>query len=125
RLLIVSDAWHPQVNGVVRSLENVGRVLTARGYEVRYLTPEPVWTLPLPTYPEIRLSMPSLRVVDDFIGRFSPDPIHIATEGQLGLAARSHCVARGLAFTTSYHTRFSEYVAARLPVPVEWSYAYL
>lgn len=125
RLLIVSDAWHPQVNGVVRSLDSVGRVLAGRGYEVRYLTPEPFWTLPLPTYPEIRVSMPSLWVVDDFIDRFSPDHIHIATEGPLGLVARGYCVARGMAFTTSYHTRFPEYVAARLPVPVEWSYGYL
>ena len=125
RLLIVSDAWHPQVNGVVRSLDNVGRTLARRGYTVRYLTPEPFWTLPLPTYPEIRVSMPSLRMVDEFIDGFAPDHIHIATEGPLGLAARGYCVPRGMAFTTSYHTRFPEYVAARLPVPVEWSYGYL
>lgn len=125
RLLIVSDAWHPQVNGVVRSLDTVGRTLKGRGYEVFYLTPEAFWTLPLPTYPEIRVSMPSLRVIDEFISGFSPDHIHIATEGPLGLAARAHCVMRGMAFTTSYHTRFPEYVAARLPVPVAWSYGYL
>lgn len=125
RLLIVSDAWHPQVNGVVRSLDNVGRVLRGRGYSVDYLTPEPFWTLPLPTYPEIRVSMPSLRAIDEFIDGFAPDHIHIATEGPLGLAARGYCVARNMAFTTSYHTRFPEYVAARLPVPVEWSYGYL
>lgn len=125
RLLIVSDAWHPQVNGVVRSLENVGNTLARRGYEVRYLTPEPFWTLPLPTYPDIRVPLPSLRVVQDMMAEFAPDHIHIATEGPLGLAARTLCVTQGLAFTTSYHTRFPEYLAARLPVPVEWSYGYL
>lgn len=125
RLLIVSDAWHPQVNGVVRSLENVGSTLKARGYEVRYLTPEPFWTLPLPTYPDIRVPLPSPRVVQDMIDGFAPDHIHIATEGPLGLATRTLCVAREMAFTTSYHTRFPEYLAARLPVPIEWSYGYL
>ncbi|WMT89962.1 glycosyltransferase family 1 protein [Pelagibacterium sp. H642] len=125
RLLIVSDAWHPQVNGVVRSLDTVGQTLAARGYEVLYLTPETFWTVPLPTYPEIRVSMPSLRGVQEFIDKFNPHHIHIATEGPLGLAARGYCVTRELAFTTSYHTRFPEYVAARLPVPVEWSYGYL
>ncbi|WP_332716258.1 glycosyltransferase family 4 protein [Pelagibacterium mangrovi] len=125
RLLIASDAWHPQVNGVVRSLDTVGRTLAGRGYELSYLTPETFWTVPLPTYPEIRVSMPSLRGVHEFIEGFSPDHIHIATEGPLGLAVRGYCVMRGLAFTTSYHTRFPEYVAARLPVPMEWSYGYL
>lgn len=125
RLLIVSDAWHPQVNGVVRSLDSVGRTLGAAGYGVDYLTPERFWTLPLPSYPEIRVPLPSLRVVGEHIEMLAPDHIHIATEGPLGLAARACCVARGLAFTTSYHTRFPEYLAARLPVPVGWSYGYL
>ncbi|MEQ8166629.1 MAG: glycosyltransferase family 1 protein, partial [Alphaproteobacteria bacterium] len=79
----------------------------------------------LPTYSEIRVPLPSLRVVQDMIADFAPDHIHIATEGPLGLAARTLCVTRNLAFTTSYHTRFPEYLAARLPVPVEWSYGYL
>ncbi len=125
RLLIVSDAWHPQVNGVVRSLETVGRVLGQRHFDVHYLTPDRFWSVPLPSYPEIKISMPSLRALDAHIDALGPDHIHIATEGPLGLAARGYCVTRGLAFTTSYHTRFPEYVAARLPVPVGWSYGYL
>ncbi|WP_417582522.1 glycosyltransferase family 4 protein [Pelagibacterium sp.] len=125
RLLIVSDAWHPQVNGVVRSLENLGKTLAGRGFDVRYLTPEPFWTLPLPTYPDIRVPLPSMRVIQDTIVGFAPDHIHVATEGPLGLAARTLCVTRGIAFTTSYHTRFPEYLAARLPVPITWSYGYL
>ncbi len=125
RLLIVTDAWHPQVNGVVRSLDTLGRTLAERGHEVSYMTPERFWTVPLPSYREIRVALPSLRVVAEEIGRLAPDHIHIATEASLGLAARACCLMEGLAFTTSYHTRFPEYVAARLPVPVGWSYGYL
>jgi len=125
RLLIVTDAWHPQVNGVVRSLERVGQHLSGRGYDVHYLTPDAFWTMPLPTYPEIRLSLATRAAVSEHIVRAAPDYIHIATEGPLGLAARHACLALDLTFSTSYHTRFPEYVAARLPVPLEWSYAYL
>ena len=100
RLLIVSDAWHPQVNGVVRSLDSVGRTLAVAGYGVDYLTPERFWTLPLPSYPEIRVPLPSLRVVGEQIEMLAPDYIHIATEGPLGLAARGCCVARGLELRT-------------------------
>lgn len=125
RLLIVSDAWHPQVNGVVRSLDMLGRTLRANGFSVDYLTPEIFWTVPLPTYPEIRISLPSMRRLEDRIAHAAPDHIHIATEGPLGLAARTFCLKAGLAFTTSYHTRFPEYLAARLPVPMALSYGYL
>lgn len=125
KVLIVTDAWHPQVNGVVRSLDRVGKELRERGYKVRYLTPEQFWTMPMPTYPEIRLSIASLGAVSAYIHRQRPDHIHIATEGPLGLLARHYCVAQHLTFTTSFHTRFPEYVAARLPVPSEWSYSYL
>lgn len=124
-LLIVTDAWHPQVNGVVRSLERVGREMYARGLQVRYLTPEPFWTMPLPTYPEIRLSFAGPGAVNGQIDAIDPDHVHIATEGPLGHVARAACVVRGWAFSTSYHTRFPEYLAARLPVPPEWSYSYL
>ncbi len=125
KILIVTDAWLPQTNGVVRSLGAVGRELVAMGYEVSYLTPEGFWTFPLPTYPEIRLSVVSPPTIAGFIGRERPDHIHIATEGPLGLLARHICIEQGLAFTTSYHTRFPEYVAARLPIPVEWTYGFL
>jgi len=125
RLLIVTDAWHPQVNGVVRSLVRISEELFARGMDVRFLTPDAFWTMPMPTYPEIRLSLARMGAVAAFITEQAPDHIHIATEGPLGLLARLHCVARRLAFTTSYHTRFPEYLAARLPVPEEWSYGFL
>jgi glycosyltransferase involved in cell wall biosynthesis len=125
RLLIVTDAWHPQTNGVVRCLDNVGRELRGRGYDVQYLTPERFWTVPLPTYPEIRLSLAPLGAVAEQIDTLAPDHLHIATEGPLGLQAKLYCAEAGLSFTTSYHTRFPEYVSARAPVPTEWSYAYL
>lgn len=125
KILIVTDAWHPQVNGVVRSLGQVGRELRRQGFAVSYLTPEPFRTVPLPTYPEIRLSLASLAAVAARIEAEAPDSIHIATEGPLGLLARRVCVSRALAFSTSFHTRFPECIALRLPVPHDWSYAYL
>lgn len=125
RLLIVTDAWYPQTNGVVHSLDAVGRHLRARGFDVQYLTPERFWTVPMPTYPEIRLSLAPIGAVAEIIARLAPDHIHIATEGPLGLQAKFFCIERGLAHTTSYHTRFPQYVSARVPVPTEWSYAYL
>jgi glycosyltransferase involved in cell wall biosynthesis len=124
RVLIVTDAWRPQTNGVVRTLESLGRELERRDIEVRYLTPERFWTLPVPTYPEIRLSLATQSSVAAFIDGVAPHHIHIATEGPLGLQARQYCLDRGLAFTTSFHTRFPEYLAARMPVHPDWSYGY-
>lgn len=125
RILIVTDAWRPQVNGVVRTLESVGRELTGAGHDVSYLTPERFWTVPVPTYPEIRISLASPGAVARHIGAICADHIHIATEGPLGLLARQHCLDLGHGFTTSFHTRFPEYLALRVPVPHEWSYGYL
>lgn len=125
KVLIVTDAWLPQTNGVVRCLEAVGRELTGMGIAVSFLTPQGFWTFPLPTYPEIRLSIVSPPTIAGALGREAPDYIHIATEGPLGLLARHVCIEQGLRFTTSYHTRFPEYVAARVPIPAEWTYAYL
>lgn len=125
RILIVTDAWFPQTNGVVRCLEAVGHELRGRGHDVQYLTPDRFWTVPMPTYPEIRLSLTPFGAVAQQIEAVDPDHVHIATEGPLGLQAKFHCADNGLGFTTSYHTRFPEYVAARMPVPSEWSYAYL
>lgn len=119
RFLIVTDAWAPQINGVVRTLEILGRELEAMGYEVRYATPEGRFTLPLPTYSEIRLALFPRKSLDRTIDEFRPDAVHIATEGPLGLSARAICIRRKLAFTTSFHTRFPEYVRARLPVVPE------
>ena len=125
KLLIATDAWGPQINGVVRSLENIAAHAAAFGVDVRFLTPTDFWTLPLPGYREIRLALANPRRVAGFIGDFNPDFIHIATEGPIGLATRRACLAGRRTFTTSYHTRFPEYVAARLPVPVRVSYAAL
>ncbi|MGB3387474.1 MAG: glycosyltransferase family 1 protein [Pseudaminobacter sp.] len=123
RILIVTDAWRPQVNGVVRTLEKLGEALQERGVEVEFLTPEGYPTLPLPSYPEIRLALASARRIARRIEAVSPDCIHIATEGPLGLLARRACLASGRGFTTSYHTRFPEFLRARTPVPESWSYA--
>ena len=115
RILIVTDAWAPQVNGVVRTLEALGRELSKLGHSVRFATPEHHTTVPLPTYPEIRLALfPRAGLLQE-IDSFRPDAIHIATEGTLGLSARAICQERGLAFTTSFHTRFPDYVHARFP----------
>jgi glycosyltransferase involved in cell wall biosynthesis len=119
RLLIVTDAWAPQVNGVVRTLEMLGRDLTAMGHEVRYATPDGRVTMALPTYPEIRLAILPRRSLERLIAEFQPTGIHIATEGPLGWSARAICVRQRLAFTTSFHTRFPEYVHARFPVVPE------
>lgn len=123
RILIVTDAWSPQVNGVVRTLETLGEELTKLGHTVQYITPKNFTTFPMPTYPEIRLALyPGPRIAK-IIGEFRPDAIHIATEGTLGLAARNFCVRNGRKFTTSLHTKFPEYVHARFRVPVRWTYA--
>jgi glycosyltransferase involved in cell wall biosynthesis len=126
KILIVTDAWAPQINGVVRTLEVLGRELSAAGHEVRYATPEGRLSVPLPTYSEIRLSILPRRSLEKLIGAYRPDHIHIATEGTLGLAARNICVKRGLAFTTAFHSRFPEYVNVRFPwVPKGLVYALL
>jgi glycosyltransferase involved in cell wall biosynthesis len=123
RVLIVTDAWAPQVNGVVRTLETLGIELCRLGHDVRFVTPDGFRTVPMPTYPEIRLALFARRAVGRVIDAFKPDAIHIATEGPLGLAARRSCVRRNLSFTTSFHTRFPEYIKARFGVPPTWSYA--
>lgn len=126
RILIVTDAWAPQVNGVVRTLEILGRDLAALGHEVRYATPEGRFTLPLPTYAEIRLAVFPRKSLEKMIGEFQPNAIHIATEGTLGLSARAICLREDIPFTTSFHTRFPEYVHARLPfIPESLVYRFL
>lgn len=125
KLLIATDAWRPQINGVVRSLENLAEQAASFNIEVNLLTPSDFRTLPLPGYPEIRLALTNRRKVAASIDSFSPDFVHIATEGPIGVAARRACMRQGRPFTTSYHTRFPEYVAARLPIPLRLSYAAL
>jgi glycosyltransferase involved in cell wall biosynthesis len=123
RILIATDAWHPQVNGVVRTYERVAAEIEQLGHAVDFITPEGFRTLPLPTYPEIRLALILPRHVRRRAEMFAPDHIHIATEGPIGLATRRWCRLNRQPFTTSYHTRFPEYAAARLPVPLSWGYA--
>lgn len=124
-ILIVTDAWHPQINGVVRSLERTAAELELMGVRVEFLTPQAFKTLPCPTYPEIRLSLTYTGQVRRMIAEFNCDHLHIATEGPLGLMAASVARKNDEPFTTSYHTRFPEYVSARLPVPLSWSYSWL
>ena len=125
RILLVTDAWEPQVNGVVRTLKTTARELGAMGHEVRFLTPLEFRTLPCPTYPEIRLSLLPQAKVNRIIREFDPDVLHIATEGPLGMAARKYALRHDFPFTTAYHTRFPEYVHARFRLPLSWSYAWL
>lgn len=123
RVLIATDAWRPQVNGVVRSLEHLAREAPALDAEIHFLTPDAFRTMPMPTYKEIRLALAMPWHVRRIIDQVKPDFIHIATEGPIGLSARHVCLADKHTFTTSYHTRFPEYIAARAPVPERWSYA--
>ncbi len=125
RILIVTDAWEPQVNGVVRTIKSTRRELEKMGHTVDILTPLEFKTVPCPTYPDIRLSILPKSNVINRIEKFKPDAIHIATEGPLGLAARSWAVRNDFPFTTAYHTRFPEYVHARLRIPLSWTYQYL
>jgi glycosyltransferase involved in cell wall biosynthesis len=125
RLLVATDAWRPQLNGVVRSLEHMAAEAFNFGAEIIFLTPDRFPSLPLPGYPEIRLALAMPGQVDRILEDARPTHVHIATEGPIGLATRIACGRRGLAFTTSYHTRFPEYVAARAPVPEAWSYRVL
>lgn len=123
RILIVTDAWLPQVNGVVRTYQTLARELAAIGHETRFVTPQDFRTLPCPTYPEIRLALLPARRLARLIEAAQPAAVHIATEGPLGLAARRYCLRRGLPFTSSFHTKFPEYLHARTRVPVRWGYA--
>jgi glycosyltransferase involved in cell wall biosynthesis len=123
RIAIVSDAWFPQVNGVVRTLNTVRAELVAMGHVVEVFGPDRFSTIPCPTYPEIRLALFPGRRLERLIHGFAPDAIHIATEGPLGGAARRMCLRRKLPFTTAYHTRFPEYVRARMFFPLAWTYA--
>src|SRR4051794_37785732 len=125
RILLATDAWEPQVNGVVRTLTRTVAECRAMGHEVQVVSPDQFKTFPLPTYPEIKLAMGAYEPVQERFKAFEPEAIHIATEGPIGLAARRICLEWKLPFTTSYHTRFPEYVSARLPVPVGAGYAYM
>ena len=125
KIMIVTDAWEPQVNGVVRTLKMTTRHLQEMGHSTHILSPLDFRSFPCPTYPEISLAVVTRRAVARHIDAVAPDCLHIATEGPLGWAARAVAVKRGWPFTTAYHSRFPEYVHARVRVPVGWSYALL
>jgi glycosyltransferase involved in cell wall biosynthesis len=125
RILIVTDAWAPQVNGVVRTLSTVAAELRAMGHAVEVIGPDRFRTLPCPTYPDIRLALRPTRRLAAMIEAFRPDALHVATEGPLGLAARRWARREGFAFTTAFHTRFAEYIHARTRLPVRPVYAWL
>ncbi len=122
-ILVVTDAWYPQVNGVVRTIATVRDELQKMGHTVEVIGPERFRTVPLPTYPEIRLAIAAGRKLCRLIDAMDPDAIHVATEGPLGHAARRYCIKRGIPFTTAYHTRFPEYIRDRAPIPLFLSYA--
>ena len=125
RVLIATDAWRPQINGVVRSLERMVEEAPAFGVTPQVLTPEGFRQIGLPSYPDIRIALASRRAVAARVAEFRPDHIHIATEGPIGWLTRAVCLAQKRPFTTSYHTRFPQYVAARWPIPESWSYSLL
>lgn len=127
KILLVTDAWEPQMNGVVRTLSKTVESLRAMGHVVEVIAPsDGYWTMPLPTYPDIRLAPFAKPDVERRIVRFAPEAIHIATEGPLGQAARAICMKWGVAFTTSYHTKFPEYIKARFPfIPLAWPYKFV
>jgi glycosyltransferase involved in cell wall biosynthesis len=125
KIVIATDAWSPQINGVVTTLGKMGEELTALGNEVKYITPEGFKTFPCPSYPSIRLAILPNSKVASILDEYKPDAIHIATEGPLGHAARKYCLKNKLKFTTSYHTQFPEYVRLRAPIPTSWTYTFL
>jgi glycosyltransferase involved in cell wall biosynthesis len=119
-ILVATDAWHPQVNGVVRTLTAMAEAARGFGVEVSFLTPQSFRTFAMPSYPDLRLALPYPAKIAKLIDAAKPDSIHIATEGPIGLLVRRYCRKRGLPFTTSFHTRFPEYVSARSPIPESW-----
>ncbi len=122
RILIATDAWIPQVNGVVRTYQRLEEELVKLGHEVCFITPSDFYTVPCPTYPEIRLSFVRRKHISSLINKYQPDAIHIATEGPIGWSTRRYCLKQKRSFTTAYHTRFPEYVTERVPLPLSIIY---
>jgi glycosyltransferase involved in cell wall biosynthesis len=125
RILVATDAWHPQVNGVVRTLTMTAEAAKSLGAEVSFLTPQSFRTFAMPSYPDLRLALPYRAKIARLIEDARPDSIHIATEGPIGFSVRRYCRKHGLPFTSGFHTRFPEYVSARLPVRESWIWAAL
>jgi glycosyltransferase involved in cell wall biosynthesis len=125
RVLVATDAWHPQVNGVVRTLSSLAHSARELGVEIDFLSPIGFPSLPLPTYPGLRLALPGRCEIARRVNSLKPDAIHIATEGPIGHMVRAYCRSGGRPFTSSYTTRFPEYISARAPIPESWVYAAL
>jgi glycosyltransferase involved in cell wall biosynthesis len=125
RILIATDAWYPQINGVVTTMVNTVRELKAMGHEVGLVTPNGFRTFPCPTYPEIRLALPGAERIRRRVRDFAPEAVHIATEAPIGIATRGHCMRVGIPFTTAFHTQFPEYVHARCRLPVGVTYRWM
>jgi len=125
KILIVTDAWTPQINGVVRTLQMTVRELQALGHAVEILSPDLFRSIACPGYAEIRLALASRRTIRRRMLALAPDALHLATEGPLGVHARAVALEQGWPFTTAYHTRFPEYLRARLPIPMAMTYAFL
>ncbi|MBI1372191.1 MAG: glycosyltransferase [Phycisphaera sp.] len=123
KIALITDAWRPQVNGVVRTLTNMRNYLERQGHEVLVIDPCLFAAVPLPNYPEVRLALAPGRGVRRMLDDFDPQAIHIATEGPCGLAARRYCLRRKLPFTTSYHTQFPHYLRMYFGLPRAWGYA--
>ena len=125
RIAILTDAWYPQVNGVVRTLNTTIKLLKSWGHTVLVINPQMFKTVPTPTYPDIRIALFPWRGVKQRLDEFQPDAIHLSTEGSIGWSGRRYCQERGLSYTTAYHTRFPEYLRLRAPVPLALSYAFM
>ena len=125
RILVATDAWDPQINGVVMTLRHTIRGVEQAGHAVEVIGPDRFRSVACPTYPEIRLALSPYTGFARVAERFAPDAVHISTEGPVGMAARKFCLRERLAFTTAYHTRFPEYVHARIRMPVSWTYRWL
>jgi glycosyltransferase involved in cell wall biosynthesis len=125
RILIATDAWHPQVNGVVRTLTSLSRAAATLGVEITFLTPDGFPSVGVPTYPGLRVGLPNRREIAKRIEAAAPEAIHIATEGPIGWAVRGYCRRHRLPFTTSYTTRFPEYISVRTGIPASVGYAVL
>jgi glycosyltransferase involved in cell wall biosynthesis len=125
KILVATDAWHPQVNGVVRTLTMMAEAARSLGVEIEFLTPQSFRTFALPSYRDLRLALPGPSWIAELIEQAAPDSIHIATEGPIGFMVRRYCRKYGLPFTTGFHTRFPDYVSARSPIPEKWVWAAL
>lgn len=125
RIAILTDAWFPQVNGVVRTLNKTIELLEADGHQVLCINPQMFFNVPMPTYPDIKLAVLPWRGVRRRLDEFKPEAVHLATEGSIGWAGRRYCLKYEVAYTTAYHTRFPEYVRLRAPVPLSWSYRFV